>query len=317
LIMQSTSIALCFVALFVACHGGLPVPAQGFYCLLADDSVTGYTSSDNWQPALYDYQTTGANVLWFTFINPQNMTVPPAFANLAKCRGQSGCPTSSQKIIFSIGGEGYSNSDWPWLASQSAAASMAQNVAQWPSKYGCDGIDIDLESPAGDSSAAASNAVYFVQQLRAANPNIIITVPVYGYPQVPAEISLVNAAFTPSGTSNGLADSIGIMVYQDLNSLNYVKDYANATNQWYGFPITSDVPTQNLIVGIQGTAAASTIQSMANAVAQQNLGGVMVWFASVWDDTHNQKAFTYSSPDDASSVQDTTGSAWQSALNSM
>ena len=75
----------------------LPQGVMGFYCLLADDPVAGYNSLSNWQPSLYDYQMQGSNVLWFTFINPQTMEVPPAYQNLALCRNLPGCPSSSQK----------------------------------------------------------------------------------------------------------------------------------------------------------------------------------------------------------------------------
>ena len=52
-----------------------------------------------------------------------------AMANLAKCKGQPGCPNITTPVIFSIGGESYSNKQWPWLASQSAAESIAAEVA--------------------------------------------------------------------------------------------------------------------------------------------------------------------------------------------
>ena len=111
----------------------LPKGTMGFYCLIADDSYPNYTSHDNWQPGLYPYQMEGANVLWLTFINPTLMpAVPPAMANLAKCKGQSGCPNITTPVIFSIGGEAYSLETWPWLASQSAAESMAAEVAVCP-----------------------------------------------------------------------------------------------------------------------------------------------------------------------------------------
>ena len=56
---------------------------------------------------IYDYQIQGFNILWFTFINPSTMEVPNAFEILTDCRGKSGCPTSNQTIIFSIGGQVY------------------------------------------------------------------------------------------------------------------------------------------------------------------------------------------------------------------
>ncbi len=35
----------------------------------------------------------------------------------------------------------------------------------------------------------------------------------------------------------GLVDSIGLMVYEGTQALNYVKNYASGTSQWDGFPI--------------------------------------------------------------------------------
>eukprot|EP00483_Globobulimina_turgida_P012447 UN12470 len=212
--------------------------------------------------------------------------VPPAMANLAKCKGQSGCPSSSTPVIFSIGGESYSNRAWSWLSSQSAAESMAEEVAQWSSKYGADGIDLDIEGSAGGSQSAANNLVAFAKKLRSLNPKMLITQPVYGYPQITAENTMVNQGFTASGGYNNLIDSVGIMVYSDLNSLTYVKDYGNATSEWDGFPITVNVPYSRILTGIQGAASSSTIQSMANSIVQQRLGGFMVWFAFIMDKTN-------------------------------
>ena len=42
--------------------------------------------SDNyaWEPRLHPYQQLGANVLFFTFINPATMDVPVAFKKLGQ-----------------------------------------------------------------------------------------------------------------------------------------------------------------------------------------------------------------------------------------
>ena len=39
---------------------------------------------DGWEPKLYPYQQQGANVLFFTFINPETMAVPESFKKLGK-----------------------------------------------------------------------------------------------------------------------------------------------------------------------------------------------------------------------------------------
>ena len=41
---------------------------------------------------------------------------------------------------------------WQWLANKESAEAMAEKVAEWPEKYSCDGIDIDLEDGAGNRS---------------------------------------------------------------------------------------------------------------------------------------------------------------------
>eukprot|EP01083_Nonionella_stella_P231534 817544_1 len=235
--------------------------------------------------------------------------------NLAKCKGQPGCPPTNVPVIFSIGGEAYSNgkwSEWSWLQSQQAAESMAAQVAQWDTKYGCDGVDLDIESKAGGNKYGGGNMLYFAKKLRELNPSMIITQPVYGYPQVDAENDVVNAGFTADGKSNGSINSVGIMLYNNLQSLQYVKDYGNGTSQGNGFPITVNVPYAQILPGIQGPASDSVIQQMAQNVVQEQLGGFMVWCASVYDKTRNKPAFNYG--DDASKAK---SDAWAKALKSM
>merc|ERR1719186_1941637 len=63
---------------------GFPKKVLGMYILLADDYEEGWDSSINWEPKLFEYQQLGANVLFFTFINPATMVIPESFKNLAK-----------------------------------------------------------------------------------------------------------------------------------------------------------------------------------------------------------------------------------------
>ena len=55
---------------------------MGIYILLADDDHKGFESTADYEPRLYEYQQTGANVLFFTFIHPQTMDIPPGMTNL-------------------------------------------------------------------------------------------------------------------------------------------------------------------------------------------------------------------------------------------
>ena len=61
---------------------------------------------------------------------------------------------------------------------------MAMTVSSWPEKYGCDGIDLDIEEGAGDAVDAGENLVHFVTKLRELKPKIVICQPTYGSPQV-------------------------------------------------------------------------------------------------------------------------------------
>jgi hypothetical protein len=63
-----------------------------------------------------------------------------------------------------IGGYVYSlkENPWEWLTSKEAAESMAERVAEWPNKYNCDGINLDLEDGAGNRFEAII-VIQFVQ----------------------------------------------------------------------------------------------------------------------------------------------------------
>eukprot|EP01084_Bolivina_argentea_P281732 482096_1 len=106
-------------------------------------------------------------------------------------------------------------SKWPWLQSQSSAEAMAAEVATWDTKYGADGVDLDIEGTAGSPTNGGQNMVYFAKKLRSLNSNFIITQPVYGFPQVDAENDVVNAGFTNTSQNLGLIDSVGLMVYSN------------------------------------------------------------------------------------------------------
>ena len=121
---------------------------------------------------------------------------------------------------------------------------MAVEVASWRTSYGIDGIDLDIEAGAGDKSEAGPNMVHFIRKLKSLQPSMIVSQPTYGYPQVKAEIDVINASWNVGGSSNGLAESIGIMVYEGTQSLQYVKNFAQGSSQWEGFPITVSI-TEN------------------------------------------------------------------------
>ena len=178
-----------------------PKRVMGLYILLADDSECKtasacFDSNAEWDPQLYKWQQEGSNVLFFTFIHPGTMDVPPAFKKLARSRGSDkpGSVPKDTVIMFAIGGYAYSikPNPWHWLESKEAAEKMAEKVAKWPEIYGIDGIDLDLEEGAGAHKKAGVNMVHFIKKLRTLVPKIIISQPVYGYPQVNSFSGLVS-----------------------------------------------------------------------------------------------------------------------------
>ena len=96
---------------------------------------------------------------------------------------------------------------------------------------------------AGSKGEAGPNLVHFIRKLKSLEPSLVVSQPSYGYPQVKAEIDVINASWNVGGSSNGLAESVGIMVYEGTQSLQYVKNFAQGSSQWEGFPITVSIFT--------------------------------------------------------------------------
>ena len=59
------------------------------YLLLADESMEGFQTWDEWDPRLYEYQQRGANVLFFSFISPGDCYLIPFDQFLFLKMGQS------------------------------------------------------------------------------------------------------------------------------------------------------------------------------------------------------------------------------------
>ena len=64
---------------------------MGFYVILADDTWEGFEGNSTWEPEMYEYMAEAANVLFFSFINPETMIVPNAYKKLMASKG-SGAP---------------------------------------------------------------------------------------------------------------------------------------------------------------------------------------------------------------------------------
>jgi len=285
---------------------GMPDKVIGMYILLADDFEEGFETDSDWEPKLYPYQQEGANVLFFTFINPESMTIPKSFKKLAASRGtgEEGSVPADTKIIFAIGGYAYSvdPNPWDWLTTREKAEEMAVEVAGWRNSYGIDGIDLDIEAGAGDKAEAGPNLVHFIRKLKSLQPGLVVSQPSYGYPQVKAEIDVINASWNVGGSSNGLAESVGIMVYEGTQSLQYVKNFAQGSSQWEGFPITVDVPTTGILVGCKGSSRQSDIMTLASESIKQDLLGMMVWFCSVQGGLQYESSWDCSGSEESSNA---------------
>ena len=71
------------------------------------------------------------------------------------------------------------------------------------------------------------------------------------------------------GVNRGLVESVGLMVYEGTQSLNYVDNYAHGSSQWEGFPITVDVTMGDIMLGCKGSARSGDIMILAGeAIAQ-------------------------------------------------
>ena len=108
-----------------------------------------------------------------------------------------------------------------------------------------------LKAGAGERPEAGPNLGYFVKRLRELKPEAIIGQPTGGYPEIQAGIDVINMSWNPGASSNNLADSVGIMVYEGTQSLNYVEYFAHGS-QWQDFPIQVDVPYNAILCGVQG-----------------------------------------------------------------
>lgn len=294
---------LCIAVGASVANQGFPTRTLGMYLLLADDFEDGFHSDADWEPKLFEYQQKGANVLFFTFVNPETMEIPLAFQKLAATRGTGteGAVPSETKIIFAIGGYLYSlqYNPWSWLTSQEAAEAMAEKVATWPDMYNCDGIDLDIEEGAGAKPEAGVNMIHFIRKLKSLKPDMIIGQPTYGYPQVQAEIDVINASWNTDSSSNNLADSVGLMVYEGTEALRYVNNYAKGSEQWEGFPIQVNVQTDAIMLGCKGSASSRDIMTLAEESVKQNLLGIMVWFVSAVDGLQYQESWDGSIVEDS------------------
>ena len=70
-----------------------PEKVMGFYIILADDTWEGFEGNSTWEPEMYEYMAEAANVLFFSFINPETMIVPNAYKKLMATKGSGASGT--------------------------------------------------------------------------------------------------------------------------------------------------------------------------------------------------------------------------------
>jgi len=295
----------------------------GMYVLVADDTDKVYTSTYKWTPQLFPYQQTGSNLIYLTFLNPKLMpAVPPGMAALAQSRGSGkpGAVPAGTAVLFAIGGQAYSDEKpWDWLTSPAKAEAMAAQVAKWPETYGCDGIDLDIETGAGNVEGAGANLVAFVTKLHELAPKMIVTQPVFGAPSsVPAANRMLEASYnkTLQKTAFGTISKVGIMVYSGTGSEEWTKYYTDGCSKYcseWSCTLAACVPKDNMVLGIDGSAAAGSITTIANDVMSQGLGGVMVWESSALDPATGKPGLVYGPMDSSIAKLD----AWTTALKTM
>ena len=314
----------------------LPDQILGMYVLLADDSdkarpthwggpkVGPYNSTTDWTPRLHPYQQEGTNTLYLTFLNPALMpAVPPSFAALSKSRGKStkGAVPAGTAIIFAIGGQAYSEkkASWEWLTTKEKAVAMGKEVAQWPAKYGCDGIDLDVEAGIGDKPITGENLVHFLATLHELAPKMSVTQPVEGTPgNVKAPNRVLEASYNKSkgfdARALGSVSKVGIMDYHSAG--NFVDTYVNGCSQFcskWMCPLAACIPAKDVVLGLTGAASAEMIAAHADDVKARGLGGIMVWYATVLDDATGEDALKYQGED---ASNDKLG-AWATGLKVM
>jgi hypothetical protein len=248
--------------------------------------------------------------------------VPPAFAALAQTRGSGkpGAVPSGTAILFAIGGQAYSEGGaWDWLTSTAKAESMAAEVAKWPEKYGCDGIDLDIETGAGNVNGAGASLIAFVAKVKELAPKMIVTQPVFGSPSsVPAANRIIEASYnkTLQKAAYGALSKVGIMVYSGTGSEEWTQYYEDGCTKHcskWNCPLAACVPKGDMVLGIDGSAAAGSITTIASDVKSKGLGGVMVWEVSALDSATGKRGLVYGAMDSSIAKLE----AWATALKTM
>ena len=107
------------------------------------------------------------------------------------------------------------------------------------------------------------------------------------------------------------------MVYSQLESLKFVDTYVHGCSptkcsMWY-CPLKACVPSTDVLIGVQGVANGSLIAQAADEVIRRDLGGMMVWYASLLNAKTGEAGLLYG-PEDASAA---SLAEWSQAVTAM
>jgi chitinase len=135
---------------------------------------------------------------------------------------------AGRQAILMIGGAGTIDG-WRGAASAGNRAAFVANLVALADQYGVDGLDLDWE-PIEAQDHAPLTAL--AQALRAARPNLILTLPV----------NVVNANF--SNPADEAAFFAGIVPYLDqVNLMSYAMGYDyDGWHSWFSSPLDGEAP---------------------------------------------------------------------------
>jgi hypothetical protein len=159
----------------------------------------------------------------------------------------------------------------------------------------------------------------FVGKLKQLAPKMVVTQPVFGSPaSVPAANRMIEAAYntTMKKAALGSVSKVGIMVYSGTGSEEWTKYYTNGCSDYcskWQCTLAACVPMKDMVLGIDGSADAGSITSMGKDVATKQMGGIMVWYASLLDHATGKPGLLYGNMDASTNKL----AAWASALKAM
>ena len=251
--------------------------ADSTACVIDDNNACVNSASQNYTPDLNYKFLSQFNVVWLTFLD-YDMKVPPSFKQIKP-------KLTDTIVLYAIGGQAYSdkaNIPPTWMTDENEGEQMAANVLNNNNDYGsdyCDGIDLDLETPIMNKKLPG--LLSFIRYIRSKKPQWIVTCAVMGsagnylYSKDGSEIYNIIAKTFPLSsncTSENLIDTIGLMQYQGVTSLDYVMD-------WSGNSVSHkscvNVPSNRIIAGLGGQ---DVTQDYINKICDsKDVGGFMLW----------------------------------------